>query len=169
MSSPTYKTAKMLNDILVPYIPGGYSLKSATEFIDLLQNKGPEEDIASLDVESLFTNVPVEETIKIILDRVYRSEKDPLPIPEKILQDMLKSCTMEAPFLSHRGELFRQVDGVAMGSPLGVLFANIYMATVEERVFNEHEKPRLYCRYIDDIFITTRRAEEAETYRITQK
>ncbi|XP_076034575.1 uncharacterized protein LOC143021168 [Oratosquilla oratoria] len=32
---------------------------------------------------------------------------------------------MEAPFLSHRGEPFRQVDGVAMGSPLGVLFANI--------------------------------------------
>ena len=49
-----------------------------------------------------------------------------------------------------------------MGSPLGVLFANMYMATVEQRAFNEHEKPRLYCRYIDDIFITTRNAEEAE-------
>ena len=162
MTSPTYKIAKTLNDLLVPYIPGAYSLKSATEFIDLLQNKGPEEDIASLDVESLFTNVPVEETIKIILDRVYRSEMDPLPISEEILQDMLKASTMEAPFLSHKGDLFRQVDGVAMGSPLGVLFANMYMATVEERAFREQEKPSIYCRYIDDIFITIKDANDAE-------
>ena len=161
MSSPTYKTAKLLNDLLIPYIPGAYSLKSAVEFIDLLRDKGPEEDIASLDVESLFTNVPVEETINIILDRVYRSEMDALPVSEDVLKNLLKACTMEAPFLSHQGELFRQVDGVAMGSPLGVLFANMYMATVEERTFREHRKPRIYGRYIDDIFITIRNPDDA--------
>ena len=68
---------------------------------------------------------------------------------------------MEAPFLSHRGDLFRQIDGVAMGSPLGVLFANMYMATVEERTFREHNRPRLYCRYIDDIFITIQNTNNA--------
>ena len=70
---------------------------------------------------------------------------------------------MEEPFLSHKGDLFRQVDGVAMGSPLGVLFANMYMATVEEKAFSEHQKPRLYCRYIDDIFITMKNQNDAET------
>ncbi|XP_064120161.1 uncharacterized protein LOC135224767 [Macrobrachium nipponense] len=116
MTSPTYRIAKVLNDLLVPYIPGAYSLKSAVEFIDLLQEKGPEDDIASLDVESFFTNVPVEETIDIILDRVYRSEKNPLPISEDVLRDMRKASTKERPFLSNQGELFRQIDGVAMGS-----------------------------------------------------
>ena len=165
MSSPTYKVAKALNDILIPYIPGAYSLKSAVEFIDLLQEKGPEEDIASLDVESLFTNVPVEVTIEIILDRVYRSNMDPLPISEDVLRDLLTASTMEAPFLSHRGELYRQVDGVAMGSPLGVLFANMYMATVEERTFSERQKPRIYGRYIDDIFITVQNNEDVNNLR----
>ena len=120
-------------------------------------------------MESLFTNVPVEETINIILDRVYRSEKDPLPISEDVLRDLLKASTTEAPFLSHRGELFRQVDGVAMGSPLGVLFANIYMATVEERTFNGHPKPRIYGRYIDDIFITTKDLDDANLLKETFK
>ena len=47
-----------------------------------------------------------------------------------------------------------------MGSPLGVLFANMYMATVEERTFQRHQKPKIYGRYIDDIFITTRKGED---------
>ncbi|XP_066974323.1 uncharacterized protein [Macrobrachium rosenbergii] len=133
--STTYRIAKVLSDLLVPYIPGALSLKSAVEFIYLLHEKGPEDGIAPLDVESLCTNVPIEETISTILDRVYRTNKSSLPISEDVLQDMLKASTKEAPFLSHWGELFWQVDGVVMGSPLGVLFANMYMATVKERPF----------------------------------
>ena len=154
MTSPMYKVAKMLNDLLVPYIPMDYALKSTVEFIDLLKTTPNGEDFASLDAESLFTNVPVDETISIILDKVYRSDKTPLPIPEDVLQALLRACTKEAPFLSHKGELYCQIDGVAMGSPLGVLFANMYMAKVEERTFRSRRKPTLYARYIDDIFVT---------------
>ena len=111
-------------------------------------------------MESLFTNVPVDETINIIMDRVYRSDLTKLDIPEQVLRDMLVTCTKEAPFLSHRGELYRQVDGVAMGSPLGVLFANMYMAQVEERAFNNNPPTGIYARYIDDIFITIMSDEE---------
>ena len=88
------------------------------------------------------------------MNNVYRSEKTPLPIPKNVLQDLLRACTKEAPFLSHKGELYCQIDGVAMGSPLGVLFANIYMAEVEERTFSSRRKPTLYARYIDDLFVT---------------
>ena len=46
-----------------------------------------------------------------------------------------------------------------MGSPLGVLFANMYMGSVEERVFSEVEKPSVYGRYIDDIFVNVASAD----------
>ncbi|XP_069188287.1 uncharacterized protein [Procambarus clarkii] len=40
-----------------------------------------------------------------------------------------------------------------MGSPLRVLFANIYMGTIEQRVLVDMGwKPAMYCRYVDDIF-----------------
>lgn len=43
-----------------------------------------------------------------------------------------------------------------MGSPLGVLFANFYMRSIEERLFARHPqlKPQIYARYVDDIFIS---------------
>ena len=160
VTTPTYQVAKKLNSLLAPYVPNGRSVSSATEFIDLLRTAPPCHDIASLDVESLFTNVPVDETIDIIMDRVYRGDMPQLDIPEDVLRAMLVTCTKEAPFLSHRGELFRQVDGVAMGSPLGVLFANMYMAHVEEKTFNDNPPPGIYARYIDDIFITTTSDED---------
>ena len=162
ITSPTYKVAKVLNQIITPYIPQSNVLKSATEFVDIIQSHSPGHDIASLDVESLFTNVPVDETIKIMLRRVYQSEKEPPPIPEKTMEAMLNACTKEAPFTSHRNELFRQRDGVAMGSPLGVLFANAYMNEVEERTFEKTRKPKIYARYVDDIFVAIDKPGQSE-------
>ncbi|XP_064081452.1 uncharacterized protein LOC135198023 [Macrobrachium nipponense] len=119
-----------------------------------------------MDVESLFTNVPVDETIQIILDRVYRDDSTPpLNIPEHALQKLLEICTKKAPFSTHRGHMYTQKDGVAMGSPLGVLFANFYMGAVERQVFATIEKPSMYVRYIDDTFISANTVEEIEHLR----
>ena len=44
-----------------------------------------------------------------------------------------------------------------MGSPLGVTFANFYMCDVENRVLlNQDNIPKIYCRYVDDIFVVVR-------------
>ena len=140
--------------LLQPFVPSGYSLKSPKEFIDILNTTRPEGIIASLDVESLFTNVPVNETIDLILDEVYRSDKTPLDIPENLLKELLMCCTKEAPFRAPNGLLYKQIDGVAMGSPLGVLFTNFYMGCLERKVLNENaDHPSIYARYIDDIFV----------------
>ena len=46
--------------------------------------------------------------------------------------------------------LYLQQDGVSMGSPLGVTFANFYMTDVENKFFelNPHLKPTVFCRYV---------------------
>ena len=55
--------------------------------------------------------------------------------------------------MSSDGHMYKQVDGVAMGSPLGVLFANFYMGTIEQKVLVDMNlKPAIYCRYVDDSF-----------------
>ena len=82
--------------------------------------------IASLDVESLFTNVPVEITIEIILKNVYEhTTRPPLKVPKNILAKLLRSFTTEALFCSPEGKLFLQIEGVAMGSPLGPTFEKL--------------------------------------------
>ena len=64
--TPTYKLAKALNKIITPFIPNQYSLQSTNDFIDLIHSSNSQGIIASLDVESLFTNVPIDQTIEII-------------------------------------------------------------------------------------------------------
>ncbi|XP_076047455.1 uncharacterized protein LOC143028992 [Oratosquilla oratoria] len=153
ISSPTYQIAKSLNRLLTPYVPNSFCLSSATDFIDILKSQESFNHIASMDVTSLFTHVPIQETINIIIQKVYYSQRASLNIPENTLRQLLLACTKEVPFYSHRGDLCQQIDGVAMGSPLGVLFANFYIGAVEERVFEGRKRPKVYTRYIDDYFL----------------
>ena len=114
---PTYQLAKQLNKMMSPYVSKTYSLSSPGDFIDLLKEKEKRGLLASLDVSSLFTNVPVERTIDILADFAYRSDDlAPPEIPEHVMRAMLRLCTTKAPFRAPDGKLFYQVDGIAMGS-----------------------------------------------------
>ena len=50
-------------------------------------------------------------------------------------------------------KFYNQIDGVAMGSPLAPVLANIFMGFHESKWFNEYNlnKPKFYLRYVDDI------------------
>lgn len=61
-----------MNELLAPYVPSAYKLSSANDYLEILGHAPAEGEsiIASFDVESLFTNVPVDKTIKFILGRI---------------------------------------------------------------------------------------------------
>ena len=79
--------------------------------------------LVSFDVVSLFTNVPLQETTQIIAN--YLFEKDNLNTPpmEKHAFIKLMKLAIQGMFL-YNDELFKQIDGVAMGSPLVPTLAN---------------------------------------------
>ena len=160
--TPTYQLAKSLNKVISPYMPKDYLLSSTNDFIDLLHSSQSEGLIASLDVENLFTNVPIDETIEIILKHVYNNpELGPPKMPKEILKELLELCTKESIFRCPSGNLYQQIDGVAMGSPLGPTFANFYMGNLEQHIFQDSNKrPNLYARYVDDIFVQIKDFEE---------
>ena len=63
----------------------------------------------------------------------------------------MKTATTSVEF-SFNNIKYRQIDGVAMDSPLGPVLANIFVGYYESKLFNEISKPTVYCRYVDDIF-----------------
>ena len=84
----------------------------------------------SFDVESLFTSVPLKKTIQVILDRVYQEEKIITNLQKRTLEKLLKDACQKTTF-SFNNVLYEQIDGVSMGSPLGLTMANIIMTELE--------------------------------------
>ena len=75
-------------------------------------------------------------------------------IPRNEIEELLKVCTMETPFKDPSGDVFKQVDGMSVGSLLGSLFinANFYMAYVDNKVLpnlTAINKPIISCRCVD--------------------
>ena len=90
IGSPCYNVAQRLNQILKPYLPKQYMVESTNEFISIINTIRNAPMIASLDVESLFTNIPILETIEIILENTYNnSDLSPPSIPRKIMFELL--------------------------------------------------------------------------------
>ncbi len=152
----TYKTAKYLNRILTEYITeNDCIIKDTFDFVNRVSKlkTNTTERKVSFDVESLFTNIPTEETINIILNRVYKDYDTFYGMKRETLRRLLTYCTQEAHF-KFNNKFYEQIDGVAMGSPLGPLFANIFMDEFE----NSHMEIlkelgiQTWMRYVDDVF-----------------
>jgi len=121
---------------------------------DLHEMKIDEQDIlVSFDVSSLFTNVPVDETIEMLAEKGFKdnwfNKEYDLNITKTDLIELLEVATKNQLF-QFEGNLFEQVDGVAMGSPLGPLMANAFMCNIEEKLENQNKMPAFYKRYVDD-------------------
>ena len=160
--TPIYQLTKTIKQLISPYLPSKYNIKSTHELIQVLHTIKPNNGIlASLDIENLFTNVPVNETIDIIINNIYNNPSlPPLKINSNILRKLLLTCTTEVPFYDHLGNIYVQTDGVSMGSVLGPIFSDFYMSDLENRIFNSTKKPPIYLRYVDDILILTNNINE---------
>ena len=125
--------------------------------------------MVSFDVTSLFTNIPLIETIDIVSNRIYSDNAAVTPdIPKNYFRKMLLLCT-QGIFL-YKDVLYRQIDGVAMGSSLGPTLANMFLAHVEcNKLFNDVNcnpvfYPKLYLRYVDDCFAIFNSESDSEEF-----
>ena len=75
-------------------------------------------EILLFDVKPLFTNVPLDQTIDVILSRTYDQKELKTPITRSEMKEMLTLCTKNVDFTYNR-KIFVQTNDVAMGSPLG--------------------------------------------------
>ena len=107
----------------------------------------------SYDVTSLFTNVPLDETISLLAEKAFTDNwfntTYNLNITKSGLNELLTISTKDQLF-QFNGELYKQSEGVAMGYPLGPLMANTFMCSLEEQLKLRGKLPSYYKRYIDN-------------------
>ena len=106
----------------------------------------------SFDVNSLFTSIPLDNTIEMILRRIYNRNDITTQIPKELMKELLLLCTKEVRFAYCNG-IYQQNDGVTMGSPLGPVLASIFMVELETSIIPTLERSLLkWKRYVDDTF-----------------
>ena len=86
----------------------------------------------SLDVHSLFTLVPRNDVLDF-LERKPNAGLFTSPIPIRYFFRLIEICPNSC-LLDWYGDIYRQTFGVATGSPLPPILANLYMESFETEV-----------------------------------
>ena len=132
-----------------------YTITNAFEFADEIRSipLNDEEILVSYDLTALFTNVPLRETINIPVNKAFTddwfNQTYDIHLEKDELAQLHEVATTNQLF-QFDGHLYEQTDGVAMGSPLGLLMANVFMCHLEEKLTRDGLAPSLYKTYVDD-------------------
>lgn len=127
-------------------------LKDTTDYlrkVESLDSLPDETLLVSLDVTSLYTNIPHNEGIEACRE-VWDSRllKDP---PTEYLVDLL-TLVLECNNFVFNGQHYLQVCGTAMGTRVAPSYANIFMGRLESQLLRQSPlQPLSWFRFIDDI------------------
>ena len=154
INTPSYKLAKYLVPILAPLTTNKYVTKDSFQFAQTIITQNSEYYMTSYDVDALFTNIPLDETIEICIKRLYGRKRKFKGFSRQEFRELLQFAVKDSMFIFN-GNYYIQCDGVAMGSPLGPTLANIFLCHMEEKWLQKCPKqfsPVFYNRYVDDTF-----------------
>ena len=112
--------------------------------------------MVSFDVISLFTNIPVDHSFNLILDKLFDNDTDFVlkEIDKNDIRKLLK-WTVQGGAFSFNGELLEQTDGVTMGGSLSCLIADVLMNYLVDKALSRtlsNHKPSIFYRFMDDCF-----------------
>ena len=156
VGSAAHKLSKYLTNVLKP-VEDHYChhcIKDSFEIVDQLKTRdfGCQVATSSLDIVSLYTSVPVDDCINVINGCIGDGGVD-IRLDRDLLINLLKLCVKNVQFLFNK-QYYPQIDGVAMGSPLGPILANIFVGYIERQALDAQiSGVRIYRRYVDDTFV----------------
>ena len=122
---PVYKLAQFLISFLSRLAVNDYTVKVSFSFAKEVINFDHNLSMASLVVESLFTNIPIIETITNAVDDLFSNNVYQVKLTKSKLYDLLKLVKSESSFIFWQC-LYKQIAGVPMGLPLGPTLANAF-------------------------------------------
>ena len=152
--------------LLIMNVPGGYrnlsqisdNIPDTFTFLSKISNHNfANQTMVSFDVKSLFTNIPLSFTLNLILESIYVDNTTEWNGLNKSRLLRLLSWSTKNTTFQFNNKFYKQLDGVAIGSPIGPLLADVmmnYMYVINkaiERTALDHQ-PQFFCRYVDDCF-----------------
>ena len=141
--------------ILEPLTYNEFTVKDSFSFAKDITTYNSSLYMASLDVKSLYTNIPLNETINNYGSDLHNKNLYNRKLSKRDLFKHLETATSES-FSIFDYLLYKQVDGVARGSPLGPTFANAFLCHYEKESLVNcpiHFKTVINKRYLNGVFV----------------
>ena len=104
-----YNLARFFCDLLSPLVPNDYSSRDTFSFVSQIKNANlPKKFLVSYDVTSLFTDIPLQETIDITINLIFNHNLY-LNITRKELKKLFLFATSKTHFIFNR-KFYNQID-----------------------------------------------------------
>ena len=96
INTPTYKLAKFLVNIMEPLTKNEHTVKDTFTFAHDIRSQDANAWMSSFDVDSLFTNIPLEETIDICCNELFKSSSLVAGLTKAQFRSLLELATKES-------------------------------------------------------------------------
>jgi Reverse transcriptase (RNA-dependent DNA polymerase)/GIY-YIG catalytic domain len=127
------------------------SVKNNTDFVKELQDLTIEDDfeLVSFDVCSLFPSIPENEAVSMLKEWI--CDQDIGNKHAELLCELLDIVSSQK-FFQFDNIIYKQNGGVEIGGKLSPMIAEIFMSRLETKVLRIPGTPKIYFRFVDDIF-----------------
>ena len=152
---PTERISQFIDFHINPLVASLDShIKDTTDFLNKLANLAALPNnalLVTLDVSSLYTNIPHNEGIDAC--RRFLDTRTDKHIPTETLCDLLRIILTMNNFTFNQ-QNYLQIHGTAMGTKMAPSFANLFLGIFETNALsNAPFHPHIWWRYLDDIFM----------------
>ena len=131
-----------------------FTIKNSFEFAKGVIEQDSGLFMASPDVESLFTDIPLEENMNFSRDSLFGNEAKINNFNRNSFEKLLRMA-LQNNFFNFDSKIYKQTDGLAMSSLLAHGLVNAFLYFHDQIWLNdclEYFKPVYYRRYVSDIF-----------------
>ncbi|KAL7382914.1 hypothetical protein ABVT39_001599 [Epinephelus coioides] len=170
IGSLTEKVSAFVDYFLQPCVTSLPSYtKDSIDFIKTLQAQPTQDNnfMVTMDIESLYTNVPKQEGLRAAKHFLHQQDSDNSNTPSLVCLLELMETVLTNNYFMFGNDFYLQVSGVSMGSKMSPSFASLFVGLLEQEVIlNPVVNPFLphisaYERYIDDIWFIWNSTEES--------
>jgi len=165
INTPSYNLGKWLQKFIKPISLGKFGVKDSFEVVEKLKDLVLHDNstIVSFDVKNFFPSVPIKKAIVMITDEVFNNQQLKPNCSKEFFKEMLLATNIGC-LVKFGDHIWKQVDGVSVGSPLSADISNAFLSIIEKEKISNDCGPKIYMRYVDDTLAVFDSIEHEEKF-----